>query len=380
MRDPDAVRPLASILADTTATTGCGECHSGVHNPFVEQWAASRHSTVPTGSRATSPTCQPCHNGEAALIAKFGETDIYLEHDDGQPSAITCAVCHDPHGSPNDHQLRAPIDVATQDHLCVRCHARRATPPSAGGPHAPQGLLVLGQNVGWIPPNFAYDTTRIVSTHGSEANPKLCATCHVPRFEVTNPETGDFVFRSVGHRFEALVCLGADSLPTAGPCPVDQRDFRACTASGCHANAAAARTAFSVVRQRINNFLDELWLDTDGDRVLEPSDGGVLPQVVAQGDIAALDVRDQLVSVAEGALWNAQLAFTDDRPQFGDGTVFGIVFTAHQGSGGGVHNPFLLEALLTASIDAVIATYGVTPSNRYHGSVQAVVPPAVRRR
>ena len=43
----------------------------------------------------------------------------------------------------------------------------------ARGAHGAQGLLVIGQNVGWIPPNFAYDTNQIVSSHGTAANQRL---------------------------------------------------------------------------------------------------------------------------------------------------------------------------------------------------------------
>jgi hypothetical protein len=202
----------------------------------------------------------------------------------------------------------------------------------------------------------------------------------VPQFEIADPTTGNQVFRSVGHRFEAIACLDAAGLPTAGPCATEARDFRACATSGCHGTAQAARTAYTIVRERINTFLDELWLDTNGDGVIDATDGGLLPQVVAQGDTAQLDPRDQLVTVAEGALWNAQMAFTADRPQFGDGRVFGIRFRAHRGSGNGVHNPFLLEALLAASRDALIATYGLASPADGVTAVRALMPPGVSRR
>lgn len=377
VENPDAVQPLASILADTGATYGCGECHSGTHNPFVEQWKESAHGQVP--HQAAAIACgASCHDGKTALVEKFSETDNYLEKGDPGGLPITCAVCHNPHGSPYDHQLRAPIDVATADHLCVRCHSRRATPPSSHGPHAPQGLLVLGENAGWIPPNFVYDTSRIVGTHGTQANPKLCATCHVPAFDVTDAATGALVFHSVGHRFEAIACLGPDSLPTSGPCAVGQRDFRACATSGCHGTAISARSAYTVLVQRLNNLVDQLWTDRNGDHVIDATDGGLLPQVVAMGDTSQLNVSDQLVTVAEGAMWNAQLAHTDERPEWGDGEVFGVHFSAQEGSGNGVHNPFLLEALLTASIDAVKQAYGLSSPAGSDGTIHATPPAGLR--
>jgi hypothetical protein len=108
--------------------------------------------------------------------------------------------------------------------------------------------------------------------------------------------------------------------------------------------------------------LDELWEDTDGDRVLEASDGGVLPQVLASGYGEALDLESQTVTPAKGAMWNAMLAWTEDRPQWSAGEVGGVSFSSHPNSGNGVHNPHLLEALLLASIGHVRDTYGARTS------------------
>ena len=120
----------------------------------------------------------------------------YAERDGTEPIGIVCAVCHDPHDARNHGQLRFPIDVPEVDvNLCMKCHQRRAVPDptSSRGPHSPQGPLLLGENVGWQPPNFQYADIQIRSTHGSDANPRLCATCHVNSYEVTDAATGDFV-------------------------------------------------------------------------------------------------------------------------------------------------------------------------------------------
>lgn len=128
---------------------------------------------------------------------------------------------------------------------------------------------------------------------------------------------------------------------------------------------------------RLNRLLDELWFDTDGDHVMDATDAGLLPQVVAQGDTSQINVEDDVVTVAEGALWNAMLAYTSDRTWWGDGEAFGIHFSAHKASGNGVHNPFFLDAVLNASIQAVIDEYGVTPSANFDGQVRSTVPPGV---
>lgn len=179
----------------------------------------------------------------------------------------------------------------------------------------------------------------------------------------------------------------AEGLPVPGPCALAERDFRGCTASGCHGNAAAAQSAFAVVVSRLNNLLDQIWDDVDGDAVLDDDteDAGLLPQIIAQGDTLALYFDDaDSVTVAEGALWNAYLAYTNDREHFGDFTMWvgvagenleGIHAGAHKASGEGVHNPFLLEILLLRSIDAVVAEYGVTPSPGFDRSIQTTPPP-----
>ena len=397
VENPDATQPLAPMAVD--GETGCGECHQGTHHPYVEQWATSAHGLVPSLSHvAGRSTCTPCHEGQAALSVKFGETADYIEKG-GAGMPITCGVCHDPHGSGYEANLRADITAPTLDNFCVQCHARRATPPSSHGPHAPQGFLVVGENVGWIPPNFVYDTSQIASSHGTSANPKLCATCHVGRFDVTDELTGEFLLTSVGHSFEAIPCPTdpATGLPLE-QCDVTDRNFTSCATGTCHSGGpTVARNAYLTLIGELNNLLDQIWEDVNGDHVMDPAptDAGVLPEVLAAnpGDTTILDVRNSTTTTAEGALWNAFLAFTDvvdasgtqlGRPYFGDGVVYvglanggaGIHFGAHKGSGNGVHNPFLLKALLLASIDAVEAEYGV--SALMQPSVTLTPPPGVR--
>ncbi len=343
--------PLCSIEAGVEATTGCGECHNGAHHPFVEQWQESRHAIV-NPSPAGREDCAPCHEGRAALVQKFYETSNYLERDGEEAMAITCAVCHDPHGTQYPASLRGDIEVSSLDHLCVRCHARSGQPPSRRGPHAAQGLLLLDEDVGWRPAGFRSPT---VNAHAGLANPKLCVTCHVTTFEVTEPE----VFQSVGHRFEAISCLDENGLPVEGPCANEERDFRACV--GCHRSEERALQDYENFVVDLNGWLDELWFDSDGNEVMDATDAGLLPMVVAMGDPIELDPSDGFVTVAEGALYNAQLAYTSERTQWEGFRVFDVSVSAHKASGNGAHNPWLLEALLKASIDAVIEHYGLVP-------------------
>lgn len=382
--NPDGVRPFANLaVSGLDDQTGCAECHQGTHHPFVEQWSASAHGNV-TAFAAGRAGCADCHEGKRALVAQFNETTDYAEKGDGGVMDITCGVCHDPHGSDYRANLRAPIEVASMDHLCVTCHSREGTPnptsPNFRGPHGFQGLLVLGEDIGWIPPGSDLtDVGRIVSTHGSEANPALCATCHVSQFDITDSETGEFQLTSVGHTFEAIPCIDPETGGIREDCTLAERNFEACATSGCHGSPDVARGLFVTVRSRINNLLDELWTDSDGDAVLETSDGGLLPRVLAQEGTAQLNPSDATFTTAEGALWNAQVAWTDQRPHWGDGEIEGLAdgFGSRKGSGEGVHNPFLLEALLTASIDAVQDEYGLSASVGLDLSIQAEPPPGV---
>ena len=352
---PTTTAPLASIAVDTSTTNGCDACHQDTHHPFVEEWLNSRHAV--TSFASGREDCAPCHEGRAALERTFFSQNDYVEK--FEPDAIqpiVCAVCHNPHGSDYDANLRAPTDEGSTNHLCVRCHANRGTPPDEHGPHAAQGLLLLNEDVGWIPPGTSIPTA---NAHGSPTNEEMCVTCHVNMYEVDDSE-GEFLVNVVGHRFEAIPCLDSDGVPTDGPCTTDDRDFSAC--AECHGSESSAQDAFEENWADINVLLDSLWVDTNNDSIMDafPTDAGLLPIVVAQGDSIQIDCTDQLVTVGEGALWNAQLAYTSDRLHWGELHVFGVECGAHKASGNGVHNPSLLEALLDSSINAVIQAY-LTP-------------------
>lgn len=393
VQSPTALNePLASINADTGLANGCGGCHTGAHEPFVDQWKQSAHgSGAALSHTAGNAACTPCHEGQAALTVKFGVTGNFAERGSTTPLHITCVVCHDPHGGPNEGQLRASISTPTTDNLCVRCHSRSGTPPwgvaavggTARGAHGAQGLLVIGQNIGWFPPNFAYDTTLIVSSHGTEANPRLCATCHVAQTTVTDKLTGAFKFQSVGHLFDAIPCTDSTGIPVPGTCALTQRDFGACATSGCHATTTAARSAYITVVTNLDNLLNQLWNDTNANDTIDATDTGLLPEMVARGtaaDTAALNFGSNVTTTAKGALWNAALAATDDKAYFLGGTVYGRGFSTHMASGNGVHNPFLLQALLSASIDAVRTEYGLPAPPNYDTTIRATLPPGIRPR
>ena len=321
--NPGASQPLASIAVGADLSSGCGECHSGSHHPFLEEWSESRHGFSGNAGVRNRESCQSCHEGRAALEA-FGENSNYVELTGAENQPIGCNVCHDPHGSPNPAQLRFPIDAPdVNQNLCMKCHQKRAVPElaSSRGPHSPQGPLLIGEDVGWIPPNF--DTGILIGTHGTDQNQDLCATCHVNAYSITDPVTNNFVFNATGHLFKAIPCVDGQGIPNTGDCALTERTFASCTGAGCHGSGAAARSAFTVATLRVSNLVQQLNAQLAG---VPPSE---------------FDSGDDVLTVAEGALFNKRLGEIESSA---------------------VHNPFLTEALLLGSMQAVQDEYGVAPS------------------
>lgn len=321
--DVPTTKPLAPLAVAPTLTRGCGECHSGSHRPFAEEWSKSEHAKVIV-SRATNPSCVGCHEAKGVLQA-WGIRSTFLESSgETDHMAITCAVCHDPHDARNPGQLRFPLDVpALESNLCMKCHYRRAQPEvtSSFGPHSPQGPVLLGE-AGWFPPNFEFPTQALVGTHGSDRNPRLCATCHVNNYVVTDAVTGAFTFRATGHSFQPIPCVDANKIPTgATTCDITERSFRSCTA-GCHGSEDAARSALSVARLRIGRLADQI------------------DSLIAKVPSTEFSTTDNRISTAEGSRFNQRLA---------------------REAGAAAHNPFLIEALLLESIKQLGIDYGVTP-------------------
>lgn len=347
---PDAVQPLTTIVADTGATIGCAACHSGTHQPFVEEWRSSAHAIRNSYNNA-NPSCMGCHEGSTALRRLDPQAKFVEMNGSAGPQAITCAVCHDPHGGPNSGQLRMPINTPSlETNLCMNCHARRFAPDPASsrGAHTPQGPMLLGE-AGWVPPDFAYDPQLGSSSHGTDANPRLCAGCHVEQFTVTDAATGAFVINATGHRFLAVPCVDANGAPTGQMnCPDTERRFNACVSGGCHVSSGIVLNLRNVLRNRLQvNYIDVLWKDIDADGVLDafPADSGLLARVKATtpGDFSATGTGATIITVGEGVWFNA------DMIKRADGSW-------------GVHNPFYAEALLLSSLQALRAKYTYLPA------------------
>lgn len=343
--NPDASQPLAEASVGLELDTGCGECHEGTHHPFTEEWEDSPHSGV-IGFAAARAECAPCHKGQTSIEA-FGENANYTEKFDADPLPVVCVVCHDPHADDIEHQLRFPVDTPSIElHLCSQCHNRRTIPDpeSSHGlePHSPESALLVG-NAGWFPPGAPIDRGQIRGTHGSEANPELCATCHLAKSTITDAATGDFVFNATGHLFRPIPCVDASGIPQGFEVDCDlappARTYESCTGGGCHGDEQAAFSALTAASTRIQALADEL-----EELLAEVDPNGEDPG----GEI---DPTNPTFTVAEGAFFNHALALFGNE-DFGTFTVIGSA----------THNPFLMEALLIGSIDAVEEEYGVMNS------------------
>lgn len=339
--DPGAFQPLASAAVDTAF--GCGDCHQGDHHGFVDEWLVSPHAQI-VDFAAAREGCADCHNGKAT-IQLWDPGANYVEKDDGTALPQVCVVCHDPHNSPYTAQLRQPIEnVSIQNHLCAQCHNRRTEPDPGSShglePHAPEADLLQG-TAGWVPPGSFIGQDTIAGTHGSTANPRACAACHVFAYTVRDEVTGDFVFNATGHLFRPIPCVDAQGVPepfdvTCG-LSTSERSYASCTVAGCHGSEQAAFAALTTKAALIQRDADDLIA------LLALVD----PNLEAPG--GEIDPTDPTFTVAEGAFFNHALA------EFGNPT-----FNTDNVLGSTTHNPFLIQSLLLESINIVQSTYGVS--------------------
>ncbi|MFO7893504.1 MAG: cytochrome c3 family protein [Longimicrobiales bacterium] len=338
----DANVPLAPVDVGAELSYGCAECHSGLHHPFVEEWASSPHGNVIPSVATRGVTeggCNACHTGEGGL-ARLGVTSDYLEADslagDDVYMQITCAVCHDPHDATNPGQLRVAAEVDDPaEHLCAQCHDRQAQPDMEGNqewlqPHSAETALLAG-TAGWFPGGGLTPGSE-TGPHGAGDNPRLCASCHVVEYA---SETDAGTFYSVGHGFRAAPCVDENGLPSgATGCELTTtaRSFDGC--AECHGDAAAALTDLNGAIDRVLALAVEL--------------DGYLDQLTSE-----IDEDDGRFTVAEGALFNLKLATT--RASFRPNQTTAARRRALAATV--THNPTFIEDLLTETIAAVEAAY-----------------------
>ena len=165
------------------------------------------------------------------------------------------------------------------------------------------------------------------------------------RFTAVDKATGKFTKQSTGHRFIAAPCVDANGSPTVGQaCTLAAKTFRSCASSSCHASEAVARTLYVTDSVRIYQLIG--------------SANSAITKVKAANSTACVLVAGKPFTSCLGAQFNVSLA---------------------QSPGAFVHNPFLLEQLLVASINQIQKDYGVTPSIGVSLVPQLILPSREQR-
>ena len=166
--DPSLIRGFGNLSAEE-ASTACLACHSGTS---MGHWAGSDHAAndvactschvIHGGSdhevlAKASHSCQKCHLDVAA------EMNLPSHHPVGE-GKMSCADCHNAHGSAVDYGLRS--SERTND-LCLNCHSSKQGPFIFE--HAP---VVEDCTICHLPHGSVADNLL------TENEPFLCLQCH----------------------------------------------------------------------------------------------------------------------------------------------------------------------------------------------------------
>jgi len=256
----ESLRPTVSLAASI-----CGECHTGSRHPHIDEWMTSGHALV-TETPAEDfemgillNNCGQCHSGDFFYRAILEGETVPDDAIAGVPRedqiAITCAICHDPHGQTGnaapqpdgrDFQLRfkeatSPTPTNTIDattnaarfNLCGQCHHSRGRTwqSTSREPHASNQVNVFVGEMP-IPEGLALLVASRVSVHSFAV--EQCATCHMFRQDFMDEEAPAIS----GHTF---------GVNNAG-----------CAGTGCHPSTDAAVAAQATLQTEIQGLLDDI--------------------------------------------------------------------------------------------------------------------------
>ena len=331
-------RPLVELSANV-----CGGCHNGFHHPTLDEWNTSPHATVSerpaedfrsTNSVARIQACGPCHSG-AARVTMLKNMGLSSRRQWALPGGdyaasvgVTCAVCHDPHGSANPAELRNPVRSLTpfsystaatnslaaqynpELNLCGQCHNMRGASWQTTGryPHySPQYNILIGNG------GVETDVLPLQSEHRD--TPKQCAGCHVHGHAPANPSQTDPVYK--GHDFKVNydVCLT------------------------CHDQEAVTALLGNGIRQYVDrqttNLVAQLgtWAATKAPPALRTKYGALTWEYTVPGPLS--DQTKSGPTTAEQALVPAGIK----QARFN-------LYLVHQDKSRGIHNPGYVHYLL----------------------------------
>ncbi len=236
-------------IAITIDAGNCAQCHDEPwrHNKYSE-FENSPHAEViwsssfAQGSSSQNNSlnnCIRCHDGQAFINFTKGQITNTTGMKKYQLKNITCAACHDPHGSSNEFSLReSPAGSDTLGNgfqytsgstgkICMNCHkARRdnvaymsTNITATWGPHhSVQADVLLGQNA-------ASFGTSFISGYHRFAIINACVDCHM----VATTDTGTVNRDKVGgHTFKLHnEETGYDHTTSCEPCHGSRTSFEA---------------------------------------------------------------------------------------------------------------------------------------------------------
>lgn len=145
------------MVGTPSAPLGCATCHEGspiagcsttschagdpprkpYGKSYLSEWVRGAHDRIPAEVDLEDPECVQCHTAQGFIQRLAGGL---LVHGPQHPLPITCAACHDPHGSDFVADLRTSPD---RD-ICRQCHTDEGAGYPAA-PHAPQEQLLAGE-------------------------------------------------------------------------------------------------------------------------------------------------------------------------------------------------------------------------------------------
>ena len=188
-----------SSLSTEEQNVQCLQCHEQGLRLF---WKGSPHESrgvacvtchqvmqaFPVGSRFAEPlsenrqfvkqtqmeVCFQCHQMRRAQLMRSSHMPF-------REGKVTCASCHNPHGSPNPKQL---IESSTNEN-CYKCHAERRGPFLWEHPPVMENCLNCHEAHGSSHPQLLKVRT-----------PRLCQRCHIEARHPTTPQlpTARFAF------------------------------------------------------------------------------------------------------------------------------------------------------------------------------------------
>lgn len=416
---PDAVRDRANVQCESCHGAGwfyvgygddiCGQCHDlppryAIYGQARRNRMSVAHESVTARTRE-GEVCGQCHVG-ADYLASLREHHSKSKPGrelETQPRGVTCAICHDPHGSSCDRQLRlcGYVEVpghtfdAGQGALCVSCHngeadvvqgplprpfvpggearagrghapaTTEAPRPPDRAPHAPQLQVLTGRGGRFLalPKSFAR-----APEYPHMGVPDSCVGCHYDS-DSRHEEGRGHTFRLVA---EPRIVAPASCARRMG-FEEEKAAPQAPSCRKCHGPG-----------ERLSR---PAWGDYDGDGGVEgivEEVSGLLRLLLEEVDrhVAALGVRD-----ADGET-AATFAIDDERIVLANGdcvplkgkddapvvvpadneillkAAFNYMLVARDGSGG-IHNPHYVVRLLQSTIEELEKGRGETPRHRW---------------